>query len=282
MDKGEVIKLATGFVQNSEGNIIGEDRAICKEVVGLKIYEDPILGFGDADDTYFLNLKTTDANLKGLMLPKEWLPGAETVISFFLPFSKAVRDSNKRDFKLPSPAWLHARIEGQALLAELTAYLEKELTQVGYKSVAPLLDERFWSKTKTVEQGRHPETAFTSNWSERHAAYVCGLGTFGLSKGLITRKGVAGRFGSVITQLHLEPDQRDYKGIYDYCVMCGECADNCPVHAISRENGKAHPPCSEFLDFTNNKFNPRYGCGKCQVGVPCESRVPEKPAAGRP
>ena len=39
---------------------------------------------------------------------------------------------------------------------------------------------------------------YASNWSERHVAYVCGLGTFGC-QGLITSKGLAGRFGSIIT-----------------------------------------------------------------------------------
>ena len=36
-----------------------------------------------------------------------------------------------------------------------------------------------------------------STWSERHVAYVSGLGTFGLSGGLITAKGQAVRLGSV-------------------------------------------------------------------------------------
>jgi len=274
MDKINLIKLAIEFIRNSESNLIGKETALSEEVVGLKIYEDPILGFGSADDLCFRELKSGDANLRWMLLPDEWLPGAKTVISFFLPFSKEVKDSNKKDFKLPSPGWLHARIEGQALLADLTAYLVKELVQAGYESMAPLLDKRMWSITKAVEQEPHSDASFTSNWSERHAAYVCGLGTFGLSKGLITRKGVAGRFGSIITQLYLDPDERDYTGIYDYCIMCGKCADNCPVRAISPEHGKAHPPCSEFLDFTTRKFAPRYGCGKCQIDVPCESCIP--------
>lgn len=45
------------------------------------------------------------------------------------------------------------------------------------------------------------EKTFGSNWSERHAAYVCGLGTFGLSKGLITDKGMGRTFC-------VRPDQR--------------------------------------------------------------------------
>lgn len=39
---------------------------------------------------------------------------------------------------------------------------------------------------------------------------VCGLGIFGLSKGLITSKGIAGRFGSIVTELQIIPNEREY------------------------------------------------------------------------
>jgi epoxyqueuosine reductase QueG len=105
---------------------------------------------------------------------------------------------------------------------------------------------------------------------------VCGLGTFGLSKGLITSKGIAGRFGSIITSLYLPPNKREYEEIYEYCSMCGACVKKCPVNAISIEKGKNHIICSKFLNQTVEKYKPRYGCGKCQVGVPCESMIPKQ------
>ena len=43
---------------------------------------------------------------------------------------------------------------------------------------------------------------------------------------------------------------------------------------ISLENGKDHLICSKFLKTTKEKYKPRYGCGKCQINVPCESFVP--------
>ena len=111
-------------------------------------------------------------------------------------------------------------------------------------------------------------------WSERHAAYVCGLGTFGLSKGLITRKGIAGRFGSVVTDIELEPDPREYSGVYDWCINCGACIARCPAKAISFEKGKEHSPCLDMLLQSGKRFAPRYGCGLCQTGVPCEHQRP--------
>ena len=118
------------------------------------------------------------------------------------------------------------------------------------------------------------QASYSSNWSERHVAYAAGLGTFGLSKGLITKKGTAGRCISIITDAVFEPDKRPYTGVYDYCSFCGVCARNCPAEAISKEEGKNHYRCSEFVNTTKAKHSPRYGCGKCQVKVPCENRAP--------
>ena len=119
-------------------------------------------------------------------------------------------------------------------------------------------------------------SSFTSNWSERHVAYVCGLGTFSLSKGLITERGVSGRFGSVVTDAPLPVTKRRYTGLYDYCLMCGACVRNCPAQAISLEHGKSHHLCCSYFDTLREKYAPRFGCGKCQVNVPCERRIPQK------
>jgi len=276
MNKREIIEIAGKFITSSADNYINSEIAISDHVVGLKIFEPPIFAFGSADDEQFKYLNKQNANLKYHMLPKKWLPGSRTVISFFLPFSGELKESNKNDLHLPSEGWLHGRIEGQALINKLSIYLKDQLISAGYDSLVPSLDGRFWSKRNPGSGPALPETAFTSNWSERHVAYICGLGTFGLSKGLITRKGAAGRFGSIVSSLYLQPDKRDYAGIYDYCAMCGECATRCPVKAISIENGKDHALCAAFIDFTGKKFNPRYGCGKCQVDVRCENRIPVK------
>jgi epoxyqueuosine reductase QueG len=118
---------------------------------------------------------------------------------------------------------------------------------------------------------------YTSNWSERHVAFICGHGAFGLSKGLITEKGVAGRFFSLVTDMEMEVTPRRYTDIYAYCIRCGRCAALCPARAISLESGKDHRACAAFLAETKRRYAPRYGCGKCQTDVPCESGIP--PAA---
>ncbi len=275
MNKQELIKRVAYFVENSEDNYISEQIAISENVAGMKIYEKPIFAFGSPDDEYFNSFKEPAIIGQHFLLPREWLPGAKTVVSFFLPFSKTVRKGNRKDKSWPSEEWLHGRIEGQTFLNKLCVYLQEELIKAGYNTVAPSLDQRFWSKTGSKTDD-HPDVSFTSAWSERHVAHACGLGTFGLSKGLITSKGMAGRFGSVVTDLYIAPDERNYETYNEYCSLCGTCVKKCPVNAISLEEGKNHAICSAFLDLTLEKFKPRYGCGKCQIGVPCEGRIPRK------
>ena len=183
----------------------------------MKIYEDPIFAFASATDEGFLKLKDPVAIGEHFKLPEQWLPEAKTVVSFFLPFSEVIKESNAIDLSWPSDEWLHGRIEGQAFLNQLMQYIKGELIQSGYESVVPTMEQGFWTQSIAQDGSLHPEVSFTSNWSERHVAFVCGLGTFGLSKGLITPKGICGRFGSVVTSLSLEPDPKEYERVYEYC-----------------------------------------------------------------
>ena len=209
------------------------------------------------------------------MTPTEWLPEARSVVSFFFPFTEEIRKSNRQDMAYPSNGWLNGRIEGQAFIREYTADIVRFLTGNGYAAMAPSLDARAFSEGF---EDAHNRRRYTTNWSERHAAYVCGLGIFGLSAGLITEKGMAGRLTSVITALNLEPDRRCYERYNEYCAMCGKCARNCPAQAIDIKRGKDHAACSRFLDAVKADLDPWYGCGKCQVNVPCESGKPGRRA----
>jgi len=236
------------------------------------MFEAPIFAFGAADDDIFERFKSPEIIGGIFMAPAEWMPGAKTVISFFLPYTDRIKSSNAKNDGRPSDEWLHGRYEGQKFVQALALHIYGELTSAGHKSLIPANDER--CKTGDGPNG------FASSWSERHVAFACGLGTFGLSRGLITESGVCGRFGSILTELDLPRDQRPYGGVYEYCIMCGACARRCPAGAITKENGKDNNACSDFLDKTIEMFNPRYGCGKCQTKTPCESRAPKPRARG--
>ena len=288
MKKEELIYKITDFVANSTDNHVSGEDAIYPALAGMKIYEEPLIGFARADDALF----TTEFKKEGIIhpeyrAPREWLPGAKTVISVFLPFTEAVKRSNRNRADVPyerdipqrcSAEWLHARIEGQLFVNEVTGYIQSMLEREGFVTVCPATS----GELRMI-------TPFISTWSERHAAYVAGLGTFGLSKGLITKKGMAGRFGSVITDAQLNADARPYTDPFEYCTMCGACMKRCPVGAIDKARGcalgKDQKICGPYV--SGSKLPPhganarvRYGCGKCQCGVPCESGIPPRALGG--
>jgi epoxyqueuosine reductase QueG len=197
------------------------------------------------------------------------------VVSVFFPHTERVKAANRQNREWPADEWLHARIEGQAFIDDCCRRIAAMLRKQGVAVVFPGLESRFRVGNPSFVDETQQEH-YTSNWSERHVAHVCGLGTFGLSRGLITRKGVSGRFASFVCAALFEPTPRPYSGIDDYCSLCGACARHCPAEAITLETGKQHPPCSAYLDRTREKYGPRYGCGKCQSAVPCESGVPRQ------
>lgn len=240
------------------------------------IFEEPLIGFAAAGDEIFETFRREEVIGANYYGPYEWLPEAKSVVSLFLPFSEAVRSSNRVDKTDPSKEWLYARIEGQDFIGKYMTAIKQHLEERGIASCVPALDERFGVKFEMTETGLEPDFHVDSRWSERHTAYACGLGTFSLSRGLITEKGMAGRFASIIVSAEFEPTERKYTGIDDYCIKCGVCARNCPANAITLENGKNNIKCNEHCEAMKRKYVPRYGCGKCQVGVPCETKIPRR------
>ncbi len=232
------------------------------EEIGLnRIFDVPIIGVADADDPLFAQLKAPEVIGPRHQLPSDWLKDAKVVVSYFLPFSEEIRIAN-RQAGLPATEWVYGRLEGEAVNDALRSFIVELVNRKGGSAVAPVLDRNF-----SVVDRR-------SNWSERHVAFIAGLGTFGLSKSFITEKGCAGRYGSVVMNIYLEATPRPYSGIYEYCTMCGECIMRCPSGAI-KENGKDVVICATYQDNEiKPRFAPRYGCGKCQTAVPCEFQRP--------
>ena len=272
MDLTVLQTLCDGFVSDSPWNRVMPEEAIAPELAGTQLFDAPLVGCSQAEDPLYLQLQRPEAVGPAFRLPDWWLPGARSVLSFFFPFTQPVRQSNRGGTE-PSALWLHGRIEGQRFLERFAGFLLEELQSRGIRAVAPVLSEAF--RVNNVQDGE----PFGSNWSERHVAYISGLGTFGLSKGIITEKGMAGRLISLVTDAPLPATPRNYTERYEYCIRCGACAKRCPAGAIvperGMEEGKAHLPCADYQNRLARQFAPRYGCGKCQAGVPCEDRIPE-------
>lgn len=237
---------------------------------GTRIYSDPVLGFAQADDSLFRELRGPQVGLPDHRLPEDWLVGARTVVSYFLPFSEEVRVSNRLP-GLPSEEWCRARIGGEEFNVTVRKFLVSFLQSLGGRAVAPPLAPGY-----LVD---YTPGAMRSNWSERHVAYVAGLGTFGLSASLITSRGAAGRLGSVVTDLELEPTPRSDGPYHAHCPWfsrgdCGACLSRCPSGAIT-EMGKDKDVCWRYIrQVIEPRFRPGSGCGKCQTAVPCEDGIP--------
>ena len=249
----------TAFIASDPGNAMPAHN-------NMRMYDAPLIGYASADDAYFESFKNPEIIGERFLTPETWLPGAHTVISYFLPFTEEVRKSNRTP-GLPSEEWVSGRIDGEEFNNTARRFLAAYLDTLGQQAIAPALD----SRCVTVDR--------VCNWSERHAAFVAGLGTFSLSRSLITKKGSAGRIGSVITTLELPATERPYQTYYDYCPFlvngkCGACIRRCPPKAISPA-GKNNQVCSDYLDNeVRPLFAPRYGCAKCNTAVPCEYRIP--------
>jgi epoxyqueuosine reductase QueG len=203
-------------------------------------------------------------------------PEELTVISWVLPQREDVRKANRRSRKFPAEDWARIRVYGEAFNAELRKHVAESLTRSGHAAIAPMLVSN-WTIVKSER------FSYASSWSERHAAYAAGLGTFGLCDGLITARGKAMRAGSVVARVSLEPTPRPYNDHRAYCLFfadgtCGKCIDRCPVRAIT-EAGHDKEKCRKHLARSREyvketyKFE-GYGCGLCQVGVPCEAGIP--------
>ena len=254
------------------------------------IWDEPLVEFADGDDSLFdeyksiiapshLTPRTALAGAYG-KAPEE-LPSRLSVISWILPAAEETRKSNRQEKKVPSRLWSHSRWYGEKFNDQLRRYLVDFLTGEGYLATAPAIQPYF--QEYSDEHGPY------SNWSERHVAYVAGLGTFSLSDGFITERGIAHRCGSVVTSLELPASPRPTGGPYSNClfyagVKCRACIKRCPAGAIT-EKGHDKLRCRQYqrdIGYSPEDLKKGYdndtsiaGCGLCQTKVPCEFRIPE-------
>ena len=264
------------YEKNNLSNTGSNKERLQKEDFGeykrMRFFEHPVFSVCRADDPGFQNIKLGEVVGPHHFLPEDWLREAKTVISFFLPYSRSTVEANKKDPIEPAMEWLYTRVDGQMFLLALGAAVRDAFIAEGYKAVTPYTEDRFIMRVGGPPQpGSEGIPQFSSNWSERHVAVVSGLGTFGLSTNFISRAGCAGRLVSVVTDWDVAPDEKDYDDWLGYCNRCGACIKKCPAQAhFSDKVGKDHSVCGGFIGKTCAKYTPRYGCGKCQSGIPCE------------
>lgn len=248
-----------------------------------RFFEEPSVHVAAAADDFFLKFKeiigpfhwTPDEALKRKFPEAE----AKSVIVWVLPVNRDARETNRAERLRPSVEWAAVRSFGELLNEEMCSQTAKRLIKAGFLAVAPHLEQR-----EIYPAPGWDVKNFTSSWSERHAAFVAGAGTFGLSASLITEHGTAMRLGSVATALELAPDARPYgDDPFAWCTRCGACIRRCPAHAVGREFAdRDKPACATYAmreisrdrEHVYGWTERALGCALCQTAVPCEFRRP--------
>ncbi|MBR5231624.1 MAG: epoxyqueuosine reductase [Clostridia bacterium] len=251
----------------------------------LPAFDMPLVGFSAATDPYFAFYKEhIDPNF--YRLPTQWLestfshtfdPENVSIISWVLPHTEDTRKKSAACTDAPTMEWEHVRVHGEECNRDLAKALETFFNENGIEAVAPMCSPEFsW--------GDSEKFVVVSNWSERHTAFISGLGTFGLCDGLISKKGKAARYGSVIVNCKLTPTERTYTEYNEYCQAkngCTACIRRCPAGAITPDGGHDKNKCRAYhAEVIKPLLKDRYGyegyavCGLCQTGVPCECKIP--------
>lgn len=221
------------------------------------LYREPLVGFAATDDPLFSQLPELAA--KNHVLPHDILPGARSAVAFFLPFGADIVRSNRVP-GMPSREWGESYIKTNALIDEISAGLVDFLTKKGIGA------------GRASATGNYDEEALRASWSHRSVAFIAGLGRFGVNRMLITRKGCAGRYGSVVLAADLPADGRSEEELCAYRKngRCRYCIDNCPVHALTPDDFDRYA-CNAQLRQNSREYADLGACnvcGKCVVG-PC-------------
>ncbi len=247
-------------------------------------WEEPLIGFSQGDDSLYEEYKKyvgsyhwTPWEIFNKTFPNIKVESNElTVICWVLPQTNKTKTDNRKQTVYPAERWARSRVYGENFILSQRKHLVEMLKERGYEAVAPFLSLQ-WKRMNSEKY------TYSSTWSERHAAYASGLGTFGLCDGLITPRGKAMRAGSVVARLRVSPTPRSYTHHRAYCLffakgICGKCITRCPVDAITKA-GHDKKKCQSHLRKTEDYVKANYdfegyGCGLCQTGVPCESGIP--------
>jgi epoxyqueuosine reductase QueG len=223
----------------------------------------PLAGFASADDPLFALSKQAVSPTHAL--PGDLLPGAKTVIVWFVPFERSAATGNIPGAEA-SREWAAAYVETNALLADIGARLVELLQAGGHRAASPAPTHQF------------DRTRLVSDWSHRHAAAAAGLGAFGHHNMLITAGGCCGRLGSLATTLALEPDARNpgEACLHKAGMPCLRCVRRCvndALHGDGFDRFRCYAQCRANGERFRDLGKPAV-CGKCLVGVPCSFTDP--------
>lgn len=220
---------------------------------GKTRYRAPLIGYADAQDPRFLELKKHAHSQH--FTPQQLLEGAKTVVVYFIPFTKELVELNRKHAYI-APEWALAYVETNQLINDIAETVKEKLNTHAVQCASIAATHNFDEKT------------LMSYWSHRHVAYIAGLGSFGINNMLITRKGCAGRYGSFVIDYKLTPTQSQN---IEYCLYksegrCGACVHQCPTGALQFDGFDRHK-CYAYLLEVAEHYRDMNAlcdvCGKC-------------------
>ena len=222
-------------------------------------YREPLVGFARAGDERFRSLRPGVSPVH--LMPEDLVPGARTVVAFFLPFAPWVVEANAREREAVAREWAVAYVETNALIGRISTQLSAALGKRGIIAGTVPATHNF------DEQTLH------SGWSHKSVAVIAGLGSFGLHQMVITDSGCAGRFGSLVLDAPIPAEAPEPKErcLAFYDGSCMECVARCPASALDANEPLDKHRCHDQLHRVARVYEALGlvdACGKCAIG-PC-------------
>jgi epoxyqueuosine reductase len=184
--------------------------------------------------------------------PQEVMPGVRSVI--------VIGVSIPWGCILPLPRgraeYTNTLMAGTATLRIIAFQMARDLETCGYlASIVPTEGSEFgmWYADRETLKG---------DISIKYAAYLAGLGSYGINQLLITpRFGSRVRMTAILTNAPFEPGKPEEKRqfIQPECAGCQKCVKICPVRALSADGSINTRACRDYLFSTLGGLR----CGLC-------------------
>ena len=188
--------------------------------------------FGVAPVTGFLNSEYTGG------MPQEVMDSSHSVIVIGVALLQGSIESLPKGRAEYTNSLMAATVRLRSISYILARWLEDE----GYlATIVPAEGSEFgywYADRDTLKAGL----------SLRYAAYLAGLGQYGLNQNLITDDyGPRVRFMGIITNAVLEPTGEKRELLSDKCSNCQECIQACPVGALTPFGEIDRRLCMEYM-----------------------------------
>ena len=232
-----------------------------REIGRPDLYREPMVGFVSVDDPSIVNVKDIVGPWHDS--PDDQLPGARTIIAYTVTFTREVAmDPGNAEFS--GLTWSEAYV-----------IINKNFELIS-KAVADYLRSKGYEAATVTATNDYDPSDPVSSWSHRTMACAAGLGKFGMNRILITSRGSAVRYCSLLTTAELEPSG-PYEG--PVCTgldggSCRLCLDACPVDALTRWYDGGKFDCQELQEVYHEKMleelkvDTAGTCGKCIAVCP--------------